>query len=194
LEVSKDIVQEVFIKVWEDRTTFQNEDHTTGYFYKAVKNKCLNHLKSKQHMLTERYELANLEAYNTEEFFMSEAVIVETTVIIENAIRTLPDKAAQVIRLSIKNYTNDEIAKTLSISVNTVKDHKKVAYRKLRKLLGFLRLVLDNFFTSKEFLDVLKKYFKNAASQPKAKCSSIISGFLCLKFQKTGHKQLPVAF
>jgi RNA polymerase sigma-70 factor (ECF subfamily) len=47
-----------------------------------------------------------------------------------------------VIRLSIKDYTNDEIAKALSISVNTVKDHKKVAYRKLRKLLGFLRQFL----------------------------------------------------
>ncbi|AXP80475.1 ECF RNA polymerase sigma factor SigW [Mariniflexile rhizosphaerae] len=142
LETSKDIVQEVFIKVWEDKTTFENEDHSTGYFYKAVKNRCLNHLKSKQHLVTERYGQTNLEAYGTEEFLMSEAVIVETTVIIENAIKTLPEKAAQVIRLSIKDYTNDEIAKALSISVNTVKDHKKVAYRKLRKLLGFLRQVL----------------------------------------------------
>ena len=142
LETSKDIVQEVFIKVWEDKTVFQDEDHTTGYFYKAVKNRCLNHLKSKQHLLTARYGQEYPESYDTEEFLMSEAVIVETTVIIENAIKTLPEKAAQVIRLSIKDYTNDEIAKALSISVNTVKDHKKVAYRKLRKLLGFLRQVL----------------------------------------------------
>lgn len=47
LETSKDIVQEVFIKVWEDKTTFQDENHITGYFYKTVRNKCLNHLKSK---------------------------------------------------------------------------------------------------------------------------------------------------
>ncbi len=32
LEASKDIVQDVFIKVWEDKTAFQDEDHTTGYF------------------------------------------------------------------------------------------------------------------------------------------------------------------
>ncbi len=138
LEASKDIVQEVFVKVWEDKTVFQDEDHTTGYFYKAVRNKCLNHLKSKRHMLTERHGLENIETYETEEF-LSEAVVMETTVIIENAIKALPDNAAQVIKLSIKDYTNDEIAKALSISVNTVKDHKKVAYRKLRKLLGFLR-------------------------------------------------------
>ncbi|AXP80423.1 ECF RNA polymerase sigma factor SigW [Mariniflexile rhizosphaerae] len=141
LETSKDIVQEVFIKVWEDKTVFQDENHTTGYFYKAVKNKCLNYLKSKRHQLTERYGQESMETHETEEFLMSEAVVLETTVIIENAIKTLPEKAAQVIRLSIKDYTNDEIAKALSISVNTVKDHKKVAYRKLRKILGFLRQV-----------------------------------------------------
>ncbi|AXP79720.1 RNA polymerase sigma factor [Mariniflexile rhizosphaerae] len=93
-------------------------------------------------MFTERYWEQNIETYETEEFLMYGAVVVETTVIIENAIKTLPDKAAQVIRLSIKDYTNDEIAKKLSTSVNTVKGHKKVAYCKLRNLLGFLRQVL----------------------------------------------------
>lgn len=138
-DTSKDFVQDVFIKVWEDKITFENENHATGFFYKAVKNKCLDYLKSKQYKVTERYELAKLETYETEAFFMSEAVVIETTVVIENALNTLPNKAAQVIRLSIKDYTNNEIAKQLSISVNTVKDHKKVAYRKLRGLLIFLR-------------------------------------------------------
>ncbi len=142
MEISKDLVQEIFIKVWEDKTAFQDDDHTTEYFYKAVRNKCFNHLKSKRHLFTERYWEQNIETYETEEFLMYGAVVVETTVIIENAIKTLPDKAAQVIRLSIKDYTNDEIAKKLSTSVNTVKGHKKVAYCKLRNLLGFLRQVL----------------------------------------------------
>ncbi|MDD7885420.1 RNA polymerase sigma-70 factor [Flavivirga sp. 57AJ16] len=138
LEISKDFVQEVFVKVWEDKITFQNENHATGFFYKAVKNKCLNYLKSKQYKATERYELANIEAYETEEFYMSEAVVIETTAVINKAISQLPEKAAQVIRLSIEDYTNNQIAEELSISVNTVKDHKKVAYRKLRDFLSFL--------------------------------------------------------
>lgn len=138
LEISKDFVQEVFVKVWEDKITFQNENHATGFYYKAVKNKCLNYLKSKQYKVTERYELANLEAYETEEFYMSEAVVIETTAVIDKAISKLPEKAAQVIRLSIEDYTNNQIADELSISINTVKDHKKVAYRKLRGFLSFL--------------------------------------------------------
>ncbi|GAA3648698.1 RNA polymerase sigma-70 factor [Flavivirga jejuensis] len=140
LEISKDIVQEVFVKVWEDEISFENENHATGFFYKAVKNRSLNYLKSKSYKLTERYELANIEMYDTEEFYMSEAVVIETTSVIEKAINKLPDKAAQVIRLSIEDYTNNEIANELSISINTVKDHKKVAYRKLRDILSFLRI------------------------------------------------------
>ncbi|MDO5969406.1 sigma-70 family RNA polymerase sigma factor [Flavivirga aquimarina] len=138
LDMSKDMVQEVFIKVWEDKITFKSENHAVGFFYKAVKNKCINYLKSKSYKVTERYELKNLEAYETEEFYVSDAVVIETTAVIENAIKKLPDKAAKVIRLSIEDYSNNEIADELSISINTVKDHKKVAYRKLRNLLGFL--------------------------------------------------------
>ncbi|MDO5970898.1 sigma factor [Flavivirga aquimarina] len=36
-EISKDVVQEVFVKVWEDRIVFLNEKYITNYFYKAVK-------------------------------------------------------------------------------------------------------------------------------------------------------------
>ena len=47
LDISKDLVQEVFVKVWENKEGFQNEKHRTNFFYKAVKNECLNYLKTK---------------------------------------------------------------------------------------------------------------------------------------------------
>lgn len=137
LDLSKDIVQEVFIKVWEDQFTFKNENHIVSFFYIAVKNKCFNYLKSKQYKITKRLEREELELQEAESVFMPEAVAVETTTIVKKAIDKLPSKAAQVIRLSIKDYTNSEIAEKLEISVNTVKDHKKVAYRKLRGDLAF---------------------------------------------------------
>ncbi|MEP1489174.1 MAG: sigma-70 family RNA polymerase sigma factor [Algibacter sp.] len=140
LDTSKDFVQEVFIKVWEDNIAFKSENHAIVFFYLAVKNKCINYLKSKHYKVTERYELTNLEAFETEDSYMPEAVVIETTAVIDKAISKLPEKAAQVIRLSIEDYTNNEIADELSISINTVKDHKKVAYRKLRDFLGFLNM------------------------------------------------------
>ncbi|AOW18159.1 hypothetical protein LPB03_12160 [Polaribacter vadi] len=136
--IAKDMAQEVFIKVWEDKIAFENDNHATGFFYKAVRNKCLNYLKSKQYRVTERYETAKAEDFESEELFMSEAIVIETTVAVENALKKLPEKATKVIRLSMKGYTNKEIAEQLSISINTVKDHKKMSYRKLRKFLQHL--------------------------------------------------------
>ena len=138
LEVSKNLVQDVFLKVWEDNIPFVNENHTTAFFYKTVKDTCLDYLKSKDNKGIEPYELTYLEECKTEDFFISEAVVIETTAVIENALKTLPDKEAEVMRLSIEDYTNNEIAEQLVIPVNTVKEHKKEAYRKLRELLSFL--------------------------------------------------------
>ena len=76
-----------------------------------------------------------MEKLETEPFFLREVVILETSSIIENAINTLPNKCAQIIKLSIKDFTNAQIAEELGISINTVKAQKKIAYKKLRPLL-----------------------------------------------------------
>ena len=135
LDTSKDIVQDVFIKVWEDKIGFQNENTIKSFLYTAVKNKSLDYLKSKQYKSTYNLPIEKLEKLDTESFFLREVVIVETSNIIDKAINSLPNKCAQIIRLSIKEYSNKEIAEELSISVNTVKAQKKIAYQKLRPLL-----------------------------------------------------------
>jgi len=137
-EIAKDIVQDIFLKVWTNKTVFQDKNHIVGYLYKSVKYNCYNYLRSKHHKNTEPYDLAKLHTYETEELCMVEAVAVETSVLVEKAINTLTVKGAQVIRLSIQDYTNKEIAEAMAISVNTVKDHKKKAYHELRLVLGSL--------------------------------------------------------
>ena len=48
-DMSKDIVQDIFIKVWEKKPSFQNHNATKAYLYTSVKNQCLNYLKSKKY-------------------------------------------------------------------------------------------------------------------------------------------------
>lgn len=135
IEISKDIVQDVFIKVWENKIEFQSENTIKSYLYTAVKNKSLDYLKSKRVKTTDHLSTLEIEKIETEAYFLREVVVVETSKIIEEAINTLPDRCAQVIRLSIKEFTNSQIAEELSVSINTVKAQKKIAYKKLRPLL-----------------------------------------------------------
>lgn len=135
LDVSKDIVQDVFIRIWEKKIEFQTETTVKAYLYTSIKNKSLDFLKSKHVKKIDKYAITELEKLENEVTFLSEVVISESSSLIENAINTLPNKCAQIIRLSIKSLSNAEIAEELSISVNTVKAQKKIAYKRLKPIL-----------------------------------------------------------
>ena len=135
LDIAKDLVQDVFIKVWEDKIEFKNEIAVKSYLYSSVKNRSLDFLKSNRFKSTERMSVINLDRLDKESFYLKEVVIEEASSRIEDAINTLPNKCAQIMRLSIKEFTNPEIAQHLNISINTVKAQKKIAYKRLRPLL-----------------------------------------------------------
>ncbi|UOB16681.1 RNA polymerase sigma-70 factor [Abyssalbus ytuae] len=136
LPAAKDVVQEVFIKMWENKTTFKNINAVKPYLYKAVKNRCLDLLKSKRvRVMDNEVEVEELEIIASDSYFYREVLLAETTTIITNAVNNLPPKCSEIINLSLRNYSNQEIADILSLSVHTVKAQKKIAYQKLRPML-----------------------------------------------------------
>ncbi|WP_442845115.1 RNA polymerase sigma-70 factor [Leeuwenhoekiella sp. H156] len=136
LQISKDAVQEVFIRVWENKVYFENESAAKSYLYTAVKNKCLDILKSKYvRVIDHQFDLEKMEWLESDRFFYTGVVRSETTYLIEKAMKSLPYRCAQIIKLSLNNYSNQEIADSLSLSINTVKAQKKIAYKKMRPLL-----------------------------------------------------------
>jgi RNA polymerase sigma-70 factor (family 1) len=148
LEVSKDIVQDVFVKIWEDKIEFQNKNAIKSYLYTSVKNKSLDYLKSKFYKSTDFLSIIKLENLQTEPFFLRELVIVETSNIIEKAINTLPNKCAKIIKLSLNGLTNVKIANELGLSINTIKAQKRIAYKRLKPLLKGYFVFIGFVFTS----------------------------------------------
>tara|TARA_R110002049_G_scaffold309284_1_gene520087 strand:+ start:9587 stop:10186 length:600 start_codon:yes stop_codon:yes gene_type:complete len=135
IEKAKDIVQEVYIKVWEENIAFNNENAIKSYLYTSVKNKSLDYLKSKHYKSTKHFSADQIEKLEKESYFLREVVVAETSNIIDNAISTLPARCAKIIRLSIKDFKNSEIDEEMGISINTVKAQKKIAYKRLKPLL-----------------------------------------------------------
>lgn len=106
LSLSKDIVQNVFIKVWEDKVIFQDKKKIEEFFYTAVRNKSLDYLRSKCAKDFKVYPTEDLKTLQTENYFITETIIWDTSAIIQNAMNSLPKKTAQAIRLSIEDYNN----------------------------------------------------------------------------------------
>lgn len=138
MDTAEDIVQEIFIKIWEQKIQYINFYAIKSYLYKSVRSRCLDYLKSKYHRNVIQTPDIDFEQIVTEEFFLTQLTIIDTYSQLETAIKQLPKKCKKIIRLSLKEYTIQEIADELSISKNTVKSQKRIAYEKLRHSLNSL--------------------------------------------------------
>ncbi|MGB3343648.1 MAG: RNA polymerase sigma-70 factor [Aequorivita sp.] len=145
MDTSKDIVQEVFIKIWEKQPVFTNTNTTKAYFYTTVKNHCLNYLKSKHYKTIANAATLDIELPQSEDYFFAELVSAEIYAQLYKAIDTLPKKAAKVITLSLNKYTTNEIAEELNITPSTVRTQKSLAYQKLKGLLAPLKYLFSIF-------------------------------------------------
>lgn len=135
IEVSKDIVQEVFVQVWNKKIEFSDELVVKSYLYSSVKNKSLDYLKSKHFKVKSDIKIEELKKVEANSFFLREVMLSETYEIIAAALERLPLKSKEVTKLSVLGLSNQQIAEELLISVNTVKTQKRIAYQKLRTIL-----------------------------------------------------------
>lgn len=145
MDTSKDIVQEVFIKIWEKNPKFKSHNAIKGYFYNAVKNRCLDHLKSKHVKKFGHAIPKHIEEVQTEDYFLSQMTAIEVYNQLQKAIDSLPEKMGKVIQLTLNNYTTKDIAEELSVTPSTVRSQKGAAIQNLKKILGDLSLLITLF-------------------------------------------------
>lgn len=135
LDLSKDIVQEVFITVWNKEICFKSKAALKSFLYKSVRNKSLDFLKSKEY----RTKVALLPSYlskiESDSYFEKEVLVEEIYKTIDDALDTLPKKCKEIMKMSLDGLCNSQISEELSISTNTVKAQKRIAFQKLRPLL-----------------------------------------------------------
>ena len=93
-------------------------------------------MRSKYHKNTIRTPDTDFDKIQTKEHFLCEMIIVDIYANLESAMKALPNKCEQILRFSLNEYTNNEIAEELSITINTVKSQKRIAYKKLRNVLS----------------------------------------------------------
>lgn len=144
LDLSKDVVQEVFIALWNKQIQFEDTDNIKSYLYTSVRNKSLDLIKNKAFQSKVQLEPETLKSLTSQTYFEKQVLTEETYRIVNEAVNTLPKKCKRIIHLSLKGLENKQISEELSISLNTVKTQKRIAYQKLRPLLKSAYLIFIN--------------------------------------------------
>lgn len=133
-EIAEDIVQEQFIYIWEHRERLGDISSLKSYLYTAVRNRSINHLKSRYVVKTENCidNLANSARIGKLPDPSDLIENKELGVILAKALDKLPEKCRIIFTMKkIGEYTNKEIADHLSISVKTVENQMTIAFKKL---------------------------------------------------------------
>lgn len=131
-----DIVQEVFIHIWNKKNELTINTTIEGYLIKSTVNRALNYLEKNKRVL--KVEFSNQIEYNhfsnLEELSTVDNEMFQN--LIHKALDELPPKCKAIFILSrFENMKNKEIAEQLDISIKTVENQMTIALSKLNNEL-----------------------------------------------------------
>lgn len=148
-DVCKEIVQNVFVLIWEKRATIDLQKNIKSYLFSAVYSRCMNHIRDHKKFdgnATEHIEVLNKKDDQDIEQQMHEADLNSR---IQQAIESLPEKCREVFQLNrMEGLKYKEIAEKLGISIKTVENQVSKALKVLRvQLSDYIKiLILLKFF------------------------------------------------
>jgi RNA polymerase sigma-70 factor (ECF subfamily) len=135
--LSEEAVQDIFLKLWENRTTLWCDGSGKSFLFQSVHNRCLNIIAHKKVVNT--YSKVIKTAYSTPiEFDVHESLMAkELNSRIRDIINDLAPECKRIFLLSREDGKKQlEIAGELKISVKTVETQINRALKKLRAGLG----------------------------------------------------------
>ncbi len=135
-ETAEEIVQDIFVWLWEKRNNLNIEGQLGPYLARAVKNKSINYVKSRYHKTSQEsvdpYPNLVVSSRSGEDVLAEN----ELAAILEEAQHQLPEQTALVFSMSRHaEMTYPEIARELKISIKTVEYHISKALKSIREFL-----------------------------------------------------------
>ena len=142
-ETMEDIVQEVFVRIWEKRKQWEPKVSVRAYLYRSVYNEVVTDFRKKRFELpfAELRELDNAVATNSTSSDVQDREIARA---IKLAIEMLPARRKEILVLRlVQGLSYKEISVILDISVNTIDTQ-------IRRALKLLRTQLKEFACDNE--------------------------------------------
>lgn len=144
LEDAKEVTQETFIELWENREKLNPQTSLNYYVVGIARNLAINLLRSKSKFPEADTDLqfyrGELAGYADEGL-----VAKEIDILYKEALRRMPTQRRRIFEMSREeNLSYNEIAERLDISYNTVKFHMQAALNDLRSALAVALFLLLN--------------------------------------------------
>lgn len=130
---AEDVVEEIFIKLWQRREDFTHIAEVKGFLYTSVRNSCINALRSRQREQVRNETFMQLHGAQPQDTD-KEIIVSELLALIRKAVDELPPKMREIFFLSYyKKMSTPEIAEHLNLSHQTVRNQKSRALSILKK-------------------------------------------------------------
>jgi|WetSurMetagenome_2_1015567.scaffolds.fasta_scaffold00436_12 RNA polymerase sigma-70 factor (family 1) len=148
LNDAEEIVQDTFVKLWEDREIIDINVSLRSYLLKTIQNKCIDWYRHKR-IIQDHYDYiteTSIKYVRDAEGYILHSELQQQ---IEKALNSLPNEVSHVFRMNrYEGLKYNEISRILGISVRTVEVRIGRALKLLRILLReYLVLVIGLVFT-----------------------------------------------
>lgn len=134
ISVIEEVVQDVFVKLWEDRETLDIQ-YIKTYIYNAARNKILNELRDakNRNVLLENWAKREFENQQAEDC----VDMNEFLQLLQSSVETLPATCQEIFRMSREqNMSYKDIALARDISVKTVEAQMGIALKRIREKMS----------------------------------------------------------
>jgi len=136
-DICQDILQDLFVKMWERKEKFGQINNVKVYFFKAARSMAINHIKKhKDHdPLNDDHQYVNI-VFCQEEIIVDEERNKEAAFVLSSALNMLPDRQREMIFLKyFDGWNYDQIADVTGIRYQSVVNHVHRGIIQLRTVL-----------------------------------------------------------
>lgn len=135
LDIARDVVQEVFIKIWDNRDDFFINQSLKAYLFMAVRNQSLNFLQQKKQKQRLEDRLRKQQSIN-DAIHKTELNTEELTQKVWRVVEELPERRRTIFILYRKHgLSYAEIAEVMGIARKTVENQMGKSLKYLREQL-----------------------------------------------------------